>query len=536
MNNKKHFKWFAIIGIVILIGLSLGTIGYIYTQVTAFEKIFAENVYIENLAVGGLTKEEAKAKLEQNISDKMSKQVLVFTNEELSIEVPFSNLGITYNINETLDKAFNVGHDEDFFTRYHIAKNGLDDAQLFELTRSIDEDKIDYELNSCADKFYVEPINATLERKNRQFVTTKEVNGATMDIDATKEKALAILNQITDSDSHRIEVEVVMQEIIPEYTEDSLQDVQTLVSSFSTSYNNASANRNENLKVASEKINRMLLPDEVFYLSNQLEPFTEEEGYKNAGTIVNGKIEDSLGGGICQVASTLYNAVLLTDLEVVMRQNHSLTVSYVPLGRDATYNTGTIDFRFKNNSGYPMFIEGYCENNQVVINIYGHKSLKSEYDIKFESTVTEVIPAPATKYVDDATLDEGKEVVDVTAIDGKRVNLYKLYYKNGVLEKRVLVNSSYYRARAAVIKRGTKKKTVTETPDTTDTPNINKNNSDISGTNTNEANGNISTNSSSTESSDSALSLESFTQPDASSTSSLGESTNNVNDFTIIQE
>lgn len=534
MNNKKHFKWVAIIGIIILIGLSLGTIGYIYTQVTAFEKVFAENVYIENLAVGGLTKEEAKAKLEQNISDKMSKQVLVFTNEELSIEVPFSNLGITYNINETLDKAFNIGHDEDFFTKYHIAQNGLQDAQLFGLTRSIDEDKIDSELKACADKFYVEPINATLDRKNRQFITTKEVNGSTMDIGATKEKALTALNQITDTDSHRIEVEVVMQEVIPEFTEASLQDVQTLVSSFSTSYNNASANRNENLKVASEKINCMLLPGEVFYLSNQLEPFTEEEGYRNAGTIVNGKIEDSLGGGICQVSSTLYNAVLLTDLEIVMRQNHSLTVSYVPLGRDATYNTGTIDFKFKNNSGYPIFIEGYCENNQVVTNIYGHKSLKSEYDIKFESEVTEVIPAPATKYVDDATLDEGKEVVDVTAIDGKRVNLYKLYYKNGVLERRVLVNTSYYRARAAVIKRGTKKKIATDTTETIETPTINNSNGDSSGTNSNQQNGHINTTPDSTASSNSAPSPESSKQPDDSN-SSVGEPTNNVNDFSVIQ-
>lgn len=521
MNNKKHFKWFAIMGIVILIGLSLGTIGYIYTQVTAFEKVFAENVYIEDLAVGGLTKEEAKAKLEKNISDQMSKQVLVFTNKELSVEIPFSNLGITYNINETLDKAFEMGHDEGFFTKYHISQNGLQDTELFGLTRTIDEDKIDNELRTCADKFYVAPINATLERKNRQFITTKEVNGSTMDIGATKEKALTALNQITDADSHRIEVEVVMQEIIPEFTEASLEDVQTLVSSFSTSYNNASANRNENLKVASEKINCMLLPGEVFYLSNQLEPFTEEEGYKNAATIVNGKIEDSLGGGICQVSSTLYNAVLLTDLEIVTRQNHSLTVSYVPLGRDATYNTGTIDFKFKNNSDYPIFIEGYCENNQVVTNIYGHKSLKSEYDIKFESKITEVIPAPATKYVDDATLDEGKEVVDVTAIDGKRVNLYKLYYKNGVLERRVLVNSSYYRARAAVIKRGTKKKLATETTETIDTPTINNSNGDNSGTNSNQQNGPINTTPDSTASSNSA--------------SGVGEPTNDVNGFSVIQ-
>ncbi|MBE6023465.1 MAG: hypothetical protein E7231_09560 [Cellulosilyticum sp.] len=456
MSNKKLFKWGIAIGVVILIGLSLGTIGCMYTKINAFSEVFAKNVYIEDLAVGGLTKAEAKAKLEQSISDEMSKQHIVFTNGDVSKEIPLYDLGITYNIDETIDSAFKVGHEENFFKKYQIAKNGMEESQHFNLVRSIDETKIDQQLEACSDVFYTAPVNATLKRVNRKFVTTKEVNGASLNQAATKEKLLTSLEQMED-DTEKITIEVVTETILPECTEASLADVQTLVSSFSTSYNNSDANRNENLKVAANKISRMLLPDEVFYLSNQLEPFTEAAGYKNAGTIVNGKIEDSLGGGICQVGSTLYNAVLLTDLEIVYRQNHSLAVSYVPLGRDATYNTGTIDFKFKNNSGHPIFIEGYCENNEVIVNIYGHKSLKSEQTIKFESVVTEVIPAPETKYEDDPTLEEGKEVVEVRALDGKRVTLYKLYYEGNQLVNKELVNKSYYKPRAAVIRRGTKK-------------------------------------------------------------------------------
>lgn len=520
MNNKKRLKWIISIGVIILIGLSLGTIGYMYTQVSEFGNMFAENVYIEDLAVGGLTKEEAKLKLEQMISDRINQQSIVFKNEKSSIEVPFSTLGITYNIDEIIDRAFDVGREGNFFKQYGIAKNGLETKQSFELTHSIDENKLNDALANCADEFYIAPINATLKRKNRQFITTKEVNGMALNIPATKEKALSVLSEINDLEAHRVEVEVVMEEVLPEYTEASFQNVQTLVSSFSTSYNNSSMNRNENIRVAAEKINRMLLPDEVFYLSNQLEPFTEEQGYKNAGTIVNGKIEDSLGGGICQVSSTLYNALLLTDLEIVSRQNHSLAVSYVPLGRDATYNTGTIDFKFKNNSGYPIFIEAYCENNQVITNIYGHESLKSNYDIKFESEITEVIPAPATKYEDDPTLDEGKEVVETTAIDGKRVNLYKLYYKDGVLKKRVLVNSSYYRARAAVIKRGTKKVAPSETPEVVDQSTTNNTNGTGIGTDSNLAESNA------TES----------TTPNQVESSITESSNNRIDPFAVIQQ
>ena len=459
------------LGVIILIGLSLGTIGFMYTRVNAFKEVFADNVYIEDLAVGGLTKAEAKAKLEENISDEISKEKVVFTYGEISKEIPFNDLGITYNIDETIDEAFKVGHNEDFFMQYKIAKNGMAESQKFELVESIDEAKLNEQLESCSKVFYVEPVNATLKRVNRQFVTTKEINGISLDKEATKQKLLQELNDTTDINKSILTVEVVIKPIPAECTEASLTDVQTLISSFSTSYNNSDLNRNENLKVAADKITCMLLPDEIFYLSNHLEPFTTEEGYRNAGTIVNGKIENSLGGGICQVASTLYNAVLLTDLEVVYRQNHSLAVSYVPLGRDATYNTGTIDFKFKNNSGHPMFIEGYCENNEVIVNIYGHKDFKPDYKVKFESVVTENIPAPETKYEDDPTLNEGKEVVEVRALDGKRVSLYKLYYQGDKLKDKVLVNTSYYRPRAAVIKRGTKKQEiVTNSPAPTTVP------------------------------------------------------------------
>lgn len=483
MNKKKLLKWSAITGVIILIGLSLGIIGYMYTKVNAFEKVFAGNVYIEDLAVGGLTKEEAKEKLEQDVLEKISKQSLVFTKEDISIEVPLSDLGLTYNIDEMIDEAFYVGHDGSFWEKYKILKDGMQEKKSFELSKTINEQTISEKLNNYAQEFYEAPINASYTRKSGTFIITKEVNGKKLNIESTEELAINALQEMEYANEEHVRVEVVMDTIIPECTEELLQKSQTLLSSFSTSYNNANANRNENLKVASKKITRMLLPDEIFYLSNQFEPFTEAAGYKSAGTIVNGKIEDSLGGGVCQVASTLYNSVLLTDLEIVMRQNHSLAVSYVPLGRDATYNTDTIDFRFKNNSGYPMYIEGYCANNEVIVNIYGNSNFKSQYDIKFESEVTEVIPAPATKYEDDSTLEEGKEVVETTAIDGKRVNLYKLYYANGVLEKRVLVNRSYYRPRAAVVKRGTKKKvevvtepesnssaTVPSTPETNITP------------------------------------------------------------------
>lgn len=489
MKHQKSLKWGIGIGIVIVLAIALSIVGYMYTKISAFNHVFADNVYIEDLAVGGLTKEEAKSKLEQLISEKIGQQTLVLTHGEVSREIPLNMLEMTYNIDESIDEAFKVGHEENFIKKYQFATKGSTEKQTFVLERVLDDTKIEEILNGIADQFSKEPVNATLNRVNRQFVITPSISGEALNVSATKEKVLEALNAAENEKASVITVEVVLDEIPAEYTEEDLKDSQTLVASFSTSFNNASPNRNANLAVACDKITRTILPNEIFKLSDQLEPFTTEAGYRNAGVIVNGKVEDGIGGGVCQVASTLYNAVLMTELEIVMRQNHSLSVSYVPLGRDATYSTGSIDFQFKNNSDHAIYIEGYCENNQVIINIYGYKTLKSPYDIKFESELIETIPAPATTYKDDASLEEGQEETETTAIDGKRVKLYKLYYQNGKLVNKVLVNTSYYRPRGAVIKRGTKKVEVPEekpeaTPNDsqqvvqkpTDTPAINNTN------------------------------------------------------------
>lgn len=462
MSNKKTWKIGILVGLVILVTLSLGTIGYMFNKVGEIENVFVHNVYIEDLAVGGLTKEEVRTQLEETIKERINKYKIVLTHDKVSKEVSLSDLGITYNINEILEQAFQVGRDKGLFESYQIAKNGISPEQVFNLTQKIDNSKVEGVIKDCAPAFHIDPVNATLKRVNRQFVTTKEKAGQALDIAATTEKAVTELSALnifkTDaSKEETITIDAVIKSLAPKYTEASLKDSQTLIASFSTNYNDASPNRNANLVVASNKISTMLLPDETFKLSHFLEPFTIEAGYKNAGVIVNGKVQDGIGGGVCQVASTLYNAILLTDLDVTMRQNHSLAVSYVPLGRDATYSTNSIDFRFRNNSGHPIFVEGYCENNKVIINIYGNKAFKSPYDIKFHSQLVETIPAPPTIYKDDATLEEGKENIETTAIDGRRVKLYKLYYQNGVEVKRELVNTSYYRPRAAVIVRGTKK-------------------------------------------------------------------------------
>ncbi len=450
MKSKDFLRWGAVIGFIIIVGVGSGTALHMQNTVNSFDNVFAKNIFVEDLDIGELTREEAKTKLEQITEDNLKTKTLVIYDDQKEKSISYSELGITYSLDTVLDSAFEIGHNGDLWSRYQIAKNGLDSPKKFTLDKEISDDKISEFINKNSSEFSASAKNATMVRKNGSFIITEEVEGRIVDESATLQ---SVKESLESSTTEIVKVPISFKIEKPQYSSDIFKQSQTLIASFSTSYNNASANRNENLKVAANKVSRMLLPDEIFYLSNQLEPFTEAAGYKNAGVIVNGKVEDGLGGGVCQVASTLYNAVLLTDIEIVYRQNHSLPVSYVPLGRDATYATGAIDFKFKNNTGYPLTVEGYCKDNHVYINLYGHKSFLPEYEVKFESVVTEVIPAPATTYKQDSSLPVGKEITEVRALDGKRVKLYKVYYQNGKVVNREVIDTSYYRPRAAVVKR-----------------------------------------------------------------------------------
>lgn len=455
VKNKKVVGWSFIILAVIAIGMIIGAMFYILSTVNQFDQVFMHGVTIEDIPIGGLTKDEAFLQVQAKVKDDLQKHSieLVDSKKEKRLNLSFQTLGIVYPIEEVVDKAFLIGHEENFWKRYRNAKTSLEQAVNFEVTYRYDMDMIRDIISNQASIFYKAPQDATIERKNKKFVITPEILGEELDV----AKTCTGVEELLKTEKTTGSIEVSLSPIVPTHTANSLQEIQSPISSFYTSYNNADYDRNVNLEVAARKINEVLAPGEVFSLAKHLEPITAAEGYRESKVIVNGRIEEGIGGGVCQIASTLYNAVLLSNLEVTVRKNHSLPVAYVPLGRDATYASGGIDFRFKNNSEYPVFIESYCENNRVYVNIFSHGSLKPSYDdIKFQSEIIEVIPAPPTQYIEDPELLKNTQIQELPPLEGKKVKLYKLYYKNNELIKKEVVDVSYYKPRAEVVKVGTK--------------------------------------------------------------------------------
>ncbi|WP_176461941.1 VanW family protein [Anaeromicrobium sediminis] len=227
-----------------------------------------------------------------------------------------------------------------------------------------------------------------------------------------------------------------------------------LLSEFTTKYSASNKPRSTNIAVATSYINGTLLkPGEVFSYNETVGRRTSERGFKVAGVYANGRVSKGLGGGICQTSTTLYNATLLGDLEIVDRSNHSLTVPYVPLSRDATVSWGVQDFKFKNNTDKDLYIYGSTTKNTVTFKIYGKKLDK---EIKLISKVLSKKYASVQK-IEDPNLNPGEEKVTDKGHTGYSSKLIKEVYKNGELLDSYVVSKDYYRTTPKIIKIGTKK-------------------------------------------------------------------------------
>lgn len=229
------------------------------------------------------------------------------------------------------------------------------------------------------------------------------------------------------------DIELIVGEKEPEITYEDVKEVNSVLSSFSTTFNRNDVNRTDNIKLACSRIDNLLvMPGEEFSMNRELGPRTHANGYKQAPIIFRNELVPGTGGGVCQVSSTLYNAVLLAGLKVTEREHHSMPLSYISPGRDATITESSIDFRFVNNMEHPVLISANVKGNKLTISILGKKRDDgTEFRLRTK-TVGIYRPKPE-KIVLDETLEPGQKVVERKAKNGIRVILYRDSYKNGVL-------------------------------------------------------------------------------------------------------
>lgn len=297
--------------------------------------------------------------------------------------------------------------------------------------------------------------NATLD-KNNDYKIVAEQYGAKYDLD----DSISAFNKAKEGK----EFEVKAKAIVPSITKEDLEKnlFKDVLGEYTTTVNGSSVRKN-NVRLAGEKCNVILLPGEEFSYNKTVGKRTKENGFGEAGAYLNGETVQEVGGGVCQTSSTLYNAVVLSNLEVTERTNHTYISSYVPIGRDATVSWGGPDFKFKNNRDYPIKIEASYANSKLTCKIIG-TNVDGSY-VKFTSERTGDV-AYNTKYENDATIPEGQQVTKQAGSNGGRAVSYRLVYdKDGKLLSKKKEAKSYYKGHEAIIAVGTMK--VEQVPETT---------------------------------------------------------------------
>lgn len=326
-------------------------------------------------------------------------------------------------------------------------------------TQEVEPDAIDIE--KIRNEIYKEPQNASVSKDKETGKTQVNTHVNGVDFDISIEEAKKIIAE--DKEEYVIPLKIIVPDkTLSDLGEEAFPDK---LSEYSTIFDSSNRNRSNNLAISAEKIDgTIIMPGETFSYNQTVGERTIAAGYKEAGAYAGGKVVQDVGGGICQTSSTLYNAALLANLEIVDRSNHQFLTSYVDASRDATVAWGSIDFQFKNTRTYPIKIEASAKNGVCEMAIYGIKEDK-EYEVVIESEVLSYIPF-TTKYENDDSLEEGEEVIEQSGYTGCTSEAYKILKLNGKVVSKTLLSKDTYDPMTRIIRRGTKKEAVESSADT----------------------------------------------------------------------
>lgn len=426
-----------IVLILSLIGISL----FYFAFISHSDKIYP-GVKVSGISLSNLNLEQAKLKLSEGTKPESDK--ITFDLDGEKYFVTLEDLGYKRDMEKALKEAFETGRNkssiENFFrvVSLPILQKNINMAETFE------DKKVENAINYLVDKVYRPALDARLSFKEGNFSLEGEKDGRYLDAKDAREKL--------KNDVHKKE-ELVLKSlpIYPKVKKDYFSGIDGLLSRFSTDYSRSEKNRKENISLASSSLKGLLIkPGQEISFNGIIGDISEDKGYKNAGVIINGEFDRGLGGGICQVSTTLYNALARADIEILERSNHSRPVNYVDMGTDAAVATGFKDLKFKNNLSHPIYIDASTDGRILEFLVFGNKG-DLPYEINLRPVRISVSePESITKYSDQ--IPEGEVEVEKRGSKGYYYETYKDYIKDGkVLKSEKISNSNYISQNRVVI-------------------------------------------------------------------------------------
>lgn len=413
--------------------------------------VIHDGVYLDEVDVSGKTEEEARTALAE-YTQILGQETLTLQIEGHEVVVQLADLGLQCANPEVVNEALGLGKSGNIIKRFKEQKQLEHNRKVLELTWTVEPASVSEIVETQCVQFDVDAVNAGLTRSNGAFSIIPGTTGVKLNTEGAKQAIIDFVEQEWNQENGTVALPADVEQ--PIGTEEELNRVKDVLGTFTTSYSTSNSNRSKNVANGTRLINGIVLyPGETFSAYEVVNPFTEANGYEMAGSYLNGKVVDSLGGGICQVSTTLYNAVLRAELEIVERSNHSMIVTYVDPAADAAIAGTYKDFKFTNNTDAPIYIEGTTSSDKkVTFTIYGEETRPANREVKFKS-VTLSTTDPGQLIVADASQGIGfyhKE----GAHWGIVAELYKHVYEDGVEVSKELVNKSSYKASPRTITVG----------------------------------------------------------------------------------
>ena len=301
-----------------------------------------DHIYAESVDLSGMTQEEAQEALQTRV-DEITGYQIVLHMDDMSTGVTAKELGVTGDNDGTIRQAMDVGQVGNVIKRYKVKKALEQENLQLDLSYQVDEESVRKALETYCVALNREVVNYELTRENGEFKITNGARGVTLNEDGSVDKVKDYLEHVWKDGPGSVDLDVEITE--PKGSQEELAKVKDVLGQGVTDYSASSAARATNVKNGTSKLNgKVLYPGEEISVCDNMVPFTEENGYAPAASYANGTVVESFGGGICQVSTTLYQAVLQAELEVTERHNHSMIVKYVEPSMDAAIAEGASAF------------------------------------------------------------------------------------------------------------------------------------------------------------------------------------------------
>ncbi|MDF2613063.1 MAG: vanW 1 [Clostridia bacterium] len=363
------------------LSLSLGIYWGISLHLSQYDSKLYDNIIIAGVNVGNLTPEEAITTLETEYLTNILEREVTLKLDKKVFKAPIKSFLESTNLREAIFAAYDYPNHLTLLQKWHFLQNNTE--KPFDINLHFKEKRIRSFAETIVSHINQDANDATISvNADNTIVLTPHSDGYIINKKALIDRIKLSLDTYSEAP---IDIQDFSVKKSPVRTTSLLQSIDTCIASFNTDFT-PNTSRARNIILSTEAINGMLLaPGDTFSFNTAVGETTAEKGYEYAPVIANSRISQGLGGGICQVSTTLYNAILKAGLYPLNRQPHSQPINYVPLGLDATVSWDSIDFQFQNTFEYPLYIKAYVQKDKIYIDIYSNHTLKNKsYKLKTE--------------------------------------------------------------------------------------------------------------------------------------------------------